>query len=441
MAKTVKKVATVGLVESIDLPDFKVFGVPAKVDTGADSSSIWASNIRDNNGKLSFKLLGESSPYYNNKTITVTDYQLSSIKNSFGHTELRYKVKLKVSISGKIINTYFTLANRSANTYPVLIGQKTLRGRFVVDVSHRKDKRVKKILLIDVKKIGSVARFIESLEKTNRKVKVTHITVDELQFTVDETGVSASFGSDQDVAKYDFVFFKTFMDDRDPVTALAHYLSHRRVPFIDQAVLHYPLNNKLAQYVVLEDNGIRVPKCLFKSTSELKTSYSQLADFLGLPFVLKDINASKGANNFLIKDKAGFKAIWRKKSNAKLQFIAQAYIPNNGDYRTLVFGKKIAMVIRRVKSTSSTHLNNVSTGGNAKLVDEKKLPASIRKKCLIAASIFNLDVAGLDVIQNKTTGEWYFLEVQHAPQIASGSFVGQKQKAFAKFLQKRLAKS
>ena len=44
--------------------------VPAKIDTGADSSSIWVSHLRiDKDGVLKFRLFGESSPFYNGKVI------------------------------------------------------------------------------------------------------------------------------------------------------------------------------------------------------------------------------------------------------------------------------------------------------------------------------------------------------------------------------------
>ena len=38
---------------------------PAKIDTGADSTSVWASNIKmSKDGVLSFTLFDKSSPFY-----------------------------------------------------------------------------------------------------------------------------------------------------------------------------------------------------------------------------------------------------------------------------------------------------------------------------------------------------------------------------------------
>ena len=46
-------------------------------------------------------------------------------------------IKMLVIISGKKIRARFTLANRSTQKYPVLVGRNILRRKFVVDVKHK----------------------------------------------------------------------------------------------------------------------------------------------------------------------------------------------------------------------------------------------------------------------------------------------------------------
>ena len=132
-----KNLVQIGINLLISLPDDGVYDVPAKIDTGADSSAIWASQIEVNDGELSFVLFEKDSPHYTGKVIKTKEFTTSKIKNSFGHVERRYKVKLKAEIAGRLINVRFTLANRGNNSYSVLIGRKTLHGKFLVDVSHK----------------------------------------------------------------------------------------------------------------------------------------------------------------------------------------------------------------------------------------------------------------------------------------------------------------
>jgi hypothetical protein len=114
--------------------------VIAKVDTGADLSSVWASSVREQpDGTLAFILFGPKSHYYSGETIMLpkAEYRKTSIANSFGVKEERYVVKLRVEIQGRIIRATFTLADRSLKAYPVLIGKRALNGKFIVDVSKR----------------------------------------------------------------------------------------------------------------------------------------------------------------------------------------------------------------------------------------------------------------------------------------------------------------
>lgn len=115
--------------------------IPAKIDTGADSSSIWASNIVvTNDGQLQFSLLGPESSLYTGERIALDEYKVRRVRNSTGHVTIRYCVKLPVIVENKRIRANFTLFDRSKNNFPVLLGRKTLKNRFLVDVSISKTK-------------------------------------------------------------------------------------------------------------------------------------------------------------------------------------------------------------------------------------------------------------------------------------------------------------
>lgn len=127
----------IGRAEFVDIPLIGANKVPAKVDTGADSSSIWVSQAYlDDSGKLSVVFFGPGSDHYTGKVVNFENSQYSRIRiaNSFDHKELRYKIKLPVKIKSKLIRATFTLSNRDSKVYPILIGRKMLAGKFLVDV-------------------------------------------------------------------------------------------------------------------------------------------------------------------------------------------------------------------------------------------------------------------------------------------------------------------
>ena len=125
----------IGRAEKVDFPDSAVFSVPAKIDTGAFRSSVWATDIREHDGVLTYKLLGPESEFYSGKECAATEFEIVEVENSFGQTEDRYSVFIKIKLGPKTIMSNVTLSDRSKKTYPVLIGRRLLKGRYLVDVS------------------------------------------------------------------------------------------------------------------------------------------------------------------------------------------------------------------------------------------------------------------------------------------------------------------
>ena len=118
--------------------------VPAKIDTGADTSAIWVSDVTmAKDGSLSFTLFNKKSPLYTGEKLVVTDYVAKAVRSSHGDEQIRYCVKLPIEIDGKSLVTAFTLADRTKNKFPVLIGRRTLEGNFLVDASKSSVERPK----------------------------------------------------------------------------------------------------------------------------------------------------------------------------------------------------------------------------------------------------------------------------------------------------------
>ena len=119
----------IGRVESIDLPEFGIVGIGAKVDTGAFRSAIHSNHffeeMTDSGPVLVFTLLDSRHPSFNKR------YQVKDFS----------KIRIRI-LNGKLIRADFTLANRMTMVYPVLIGRQALNGHFVVDVSvNKKNKK------------------------------------------------------------------------------------------------------------------------------------------------------------------------------------------------------------------------------------------------------------------------------------------------------------
>jgi hypothetical protein len=125
----------VGRVEVVDFPEQGVSGVPAKVDTGAFRSSISSSDVYEKDGVLHFKLFAKGMPWHTGDELTTQEYAKIEVENSFGHREERYSIYLKVRVAKRVVRANFTLANRTQKTYPILLGRRLLKNKFLVDVA------------------------------------------------------------------------------------------------------------------------------------------------------------------------------------------------------------------------------------------------------------------------------------------------------------------
>ncbi len=122
----------IGRAEQVGFPQLGISALKAKVDTGADTSSLHATRIKlvEHEGVTQLKChLAGSGPFY------FKDYQQRKVKSSNGSTQQRFVIKTLMQLGGKRYRTFFTLTNRSKMRYPVLLGKRFLRGKFLVDVS------------------------------------------------------------------------------------------------------------------------------------------------------------------------------------------------------------------------------------------------------------------------------------------------------------------
>ncbi len=138
-----------GRSDRVDLPQLGVFDIHAKVDTGAYTSSLHCQSAEVVDGILEFVLLDEEHPEFTGFRFRFPEFELRDIRNSFGEVERRFVIVTTLRIFNEDITTEFSLCNRGSLKFPVLVGRKILRNRFLIDVDQKnlsfRQKRKKKL--------------------------------------------------------------------------------------------------------------------------------------------------------------------------------------------------------------------------------------------------------------------------------------------------------
>lgn len=141
MSRKNRSLDVIGRLEPIDFPEWELYDIDAKVDTGAYTSSLHCHHIepfdKDGQPYVRFNLLDPSHETYNEKLFKLPIYSTKKIKSSNGTSEERIIIKTIIRISERELEVELSLTNRSEMRYPVLIGRKLINGHFLVDVSKK----------------------------------------------------------------------------------------------------------------------------------------------------------------------------------------------------------------------------------------------------------------------------------------------------------------
>jgi len=136
-----KRKITLGRIEPVSFPDLDLFNIEAKLDTGAYTTSLHCHQIEvkteNNKQVLCARVLDPNHPEYNNRLLCFNAFKKKSVRNSFGQVEERFVIKTRIRIGKRTILAFVSLSDREAMRYPVLIGRKILKGRYLVDVEFK----------------------------------------------------------------------------------------------------------------------------------------------------------------------------------------------------------------------------------------------------------------------------------------------------------------
>lgn len=127
----------IGRLEYVDIPDFDLIGIEAKIDTGAYNGAIHVSMItefeRDGKDWIRFILLDEEHPEYHGKAFETDEFEQKKVKSSNGEIQHRYVIPVTIKLKDLELKAKLSLSNRKELRYPILIGRKILKKHFIVD--------------------------------------------------------------------------------------------------------------------------------------------------------------------------------------------------------------------------------------------------------------------------------------------------------------------
>ena len=128
----------IGWAEYVDIPEWDVKHMRAKMDTGARSSALHVENIEEiGQNRIRFDVRLHRKKRDRRVTVEAPISRRGKVRPSSGVSQTRYFVKANVRIGGVERQIELSLVCRARMIFRMLIGRTALSHAFLVDTSRR----------------------------------------------------------------------------------------------------------------------------------------------------------------------------------------------------------------------------------------------------------------------------------------------------------------
>ena len=136
---TLTMTEVLGWREWVSLPAFGIDRIKAKVDTGARTSCLHAFDVRmeeiQDQKFVHFSIHPEQRNLDYAVACVAPLKDEREVRDSGGHSEMRYVIETEVTIGPDTHRVEFTLTNRDSMGFRMLIGRTAMKDRYLVDPS------------------------------------------------------------------------------------------------------------------------------------------------------------------------------------------------------------------------------------------------------------------------------------------------------------------
>lgn len=214
---------------------------------------------------------------------------------------------------------------------------------------------------------------------------------------------------------FDYVIVGMMAKKTEIVNPILQYLEKHGVLYFEYGTPSDRGNKMQDMYDLIQAGLPYVPSFVSASSSEA-VKYVNNHWKGEYPVVCKVMNASQGDGVSKCDSAEELKKAFDDVKDPSYEDfrMVQKFIPNDGDYRVLVFCDQIIAIVKRVsRDPKKEFRNNMSRGGRGFAAN---LPQEASQIALDSAKILDKQMAGVDLIQDKKTGDWFIMEVNSAPQ-------------------------
>ena len=413
---------------------FENLGIPAikaRVDSGAKTSSIQATNLKIIMKGTQEWVKFEVSPLQENRSIAIpcqarlVDRRM--VKSSSGISEERLVVRTPVTIGEDTFEIELTLANRDTMEFRMLLGREAINERYIVNpalnyqVQDFNDEAVNKMyapyfkeksglkiaLLASNPQLYSNKRIIEAAEA--RGHEIVFLNVEHAYMKLDARSPEIRYRGGNILNAFDAVIPRIKPSVTFYGCALIRQFDNLGVYCQNSAEAITQSRDKLFASQLFSKNDIHIPITGFaKSPMDTKDLIKMVN---GAPLIIKLLESTQGKGVVLAETNKAAESVINAFKSVNTNILVQEFIKeaNGQDIRCFVVNGKVVASMQR-QAEKGEFRANIHQGGKASII---KITSEERKLAQKAAKVLNLAVAGVDIIRSNKGP--LLLEVNSSP--------------------------
>ena len=408
----------VGSEEWCALPDFNIPFIKARIDSGAKTSSLHATNIIEytSNGEtyITFNVFPIEKSFHVSVKCRAKVVDKRVIKSSNNVSELRYVITTKLSLNNSTWDIELSLSNRTDLDYRMLLGREAMNNKLLVDPSEsfvhgehsldfvfnsypknlEKKKHLKMVLLASNPNLYSNKRIMETAKARGHEIIFAPIRSCFMSLNGKESYVHMEGG--KILTDIDVIIPRIRPSDTYyACILLRQFKAQGALVFNDHSAISQS-RDKLKALQIMASKGLSLPITGFAhSPDDIKSVIKMLG---GPPLIIKLLEGTKGSGVVLADSQKAAESIIGAFKTLKAHILIQEFIKeaNGKDLRLFVINGKVVAAIQRTAAEGEFRAN-IHLGGSATLI--KPTPKE-KKLAVHAANAFGLKVAGVDIIRS-----------------------------------------
>jgi ribosomal protein S6--L-glutamate ligase len=424
---------TLGWEEWLGLPDLGLPAIKAKVDTGARSSSLHATDIEPFGSSERPRVRFVVNPVpgrYDIEVVCSADVlDRREVTSSNGETEFRYFIRTRIDLDGRTFDIDVSLTNREGMAYRMLLGRQALEasGALVDPVSAN---------LLPVRSYDTYFQGSQPPEKraVRRPLRIailtqnpdnysSHAIIEAAQsrdHTIEALATSRCY-MNINVARpevhydgrvlphYDVVIPRIGVPMTSYGLAVVRQFETMGVYCLNRASAISASRDKLHALQVLARKGVAMPVTAFAKSPKDTDYVVKLVG--GAPLVIKLTKGAQGRGVVLADTELAAASVISAFRDLDAELLTQQFVAeaDGEDIRCLVIGKQVVASMMR-KAKLGDFRSNLHQGGKAFGIEISSAEAEIAVK---ATRALGLSVAGVDILRSKSGP--VVLEVNSSP--------------------------